>query len=202
MSTARLRSRAHPGRFDSALGRDILDSMPQTNDNTAQDPLVSLASAAIRAYVEDRQRLAVPDPVPSGMKQEAGSFVSIKNAQGLRGCIGTFSPTQPSLAQEIISNAIAAATEDPRFPPIEPNELDGLSISVDVLSAPEECQEDDLDPKRYGVMVERGWHRGLLLPDLEGVDSVQMQLSIAKRKAGIAEDVPCTLYRFTVERHQ
>jgi len=175
--------------------------MEQKSRQASQDPFVQLATAAIRAYVQDRQQLPPPDPIPSGMNVEAGTFVSIKASGRLRGCIGTFSPTKPNLAHEVIANAIAAATEDPRFPSIRPDELPGLSISVDVLSSPEPCDAHELDPQVYGIIVERGWRRGLLLPDLEGVDTVQDQLSIAKRKAGISEEDSCALFRFTVERH-
>jgi len=121
----------------------------------------------------------------------------------LRGCIGTFEPTQANVAQEVIQNAVSAATRDPRFPPVSPRELDDLSISVDVLTPPERIQGiEDLDPKTCGVIVERGWQRGLLLPDLEGVDTPQQQVTIACHKAGIHPDEPKTLYRFRVKRYK
>ena len=135
------------------------------------------------------------------MDRSAGVFVSIKKRGALRGCIGTFFPTEPTVAEELIANAIKSATADPRFPPIGPDELDDLTLSVDVLSGPEPCEATDLDPVRYGVLVESGWKRGLLLPDLPGVDSVEDQIDIARRKAGITEDEPYRLRRFTVERH-
>lgn len=127
--------------------------------------------------------------------------MSLKKRGLLRGCIGTYEPTEESLAEEIIVNAIRAATEDPRFPPVTAGELPELTVSVDVLSPPEPCAEQDLDPKRYGVIVAAGWRRGLLLPDLPGVDTVEEQLRIAKLKAGIPPGEPCRLWRFTVERH-
>lgn len=142
-----------------------------------------------------------PAELPPELRRRAGVFVSIKKDGVLRGCIGTYLPTRENLAAEIIANAIKAATEDPRFPPVRPEELPRLKVSVDVLSPPEPCTEADLDPKRYGVIVEKGWRLGLLLPDLEGVDTAEEQLRIAKMKAGIPPDESCKIYRFTVERH-
>jgi AmmeMemoRadiSam system protein A len=166
------------------------------------DPYVALARSSIVAYVRDRRRFSPPpDLAPELLARQAGAFVSLKKRGELRGCIGTYLPTEPNLAEEIIENAIRAATADPRFPPVQPEELPELDVSVDVLSPPEPCTARDLDPKRYGVIVESGWRRGLLLPDLPGVDTVEEQLWIAKLKAGLPPDAPCQLYRFTVERH-
>ena len=136
------------------------------------------------------------------MQGRAGTFVSLHDSRGLRGCIGTIEPQQPAVAQEIIQNAISAATRDPRFPPVQPEELESLDIKVDVLSEPEPIDSmDQLDPKRYGVIVESGWRRGLLLPDLEGVDTVKEQVDIAMRKAGIRPGEPIKLHRFEVKRY-
>lgn len=167
-----------------------------------KDPYVELARRAIEEYVL-RGRVIAPPPglPPELLARRAGAFVSLKKRGELRGCIGTFLPTEPTLAEEIIKNAIHSATQDPRFPPVRPEELPEISISVDVLSPPEPATVDQLDPKRYGVIVEAGWRRGLLLPDLPGVDTVEEQLRIAKLKAGIAPDEPCRVLRFTVERH-
>ena len=165
------------------------------------DPWVDLATQAVRTYVLSGQVLPVPSPMPPNLAVKAGVFVSIKKSGQLRGCIGTFSPTQDTVAQEIIANAVKSASEDPRFPPIGETELANLTISVDVLSEPEACTEDQLDPSRFGVIVQSGWRRGLLLPDLDGVDSVEDQLAIAKSKARIAPDEHAHLSRFTVERH-
>jgi AmmeMemoRadiSam system protein A len=132
-------------------------------------------------------------------------FVSIKTLRGdLRGCIGTILPTQPDLGLEIIANAVSASTRDPRFPPMTAAELDGVKISVDVLTLPEPAEISRLDPKIWGVIVTQGWKRGVLLPDLEGVDSVELQLSIAARKAGIRDfrDDGVEIERFRVERWQ
>jgi len=165
------------------------------------DSWVALAKQAIHTFVLTGKRLPVPTPLRPEWSVRAGAFVSIKKAGRLRGCIGTFMPSQDSLAEEVIENAIKAASEDPRFPPVGKTELDELALSVDVLSEPEACAEDQLDPKRFGVVVQSGWRRGLLLPDLEGVDSIEEQLTIVKRKAGIAPGEPIRMFRFTVERH-
>jgi len=166
-------------------------------------PLVKLAKETIESFVQTGREPAPPDPLPAEMQGEAGAFVSIHDKAGdLRGCIGTIEPTQPSLAQEVIRNAVAAATRDPRFSLIEPHELVGLDIKVDVLMPPEPVAgPEDLDVQRYGVIVESGWRRGLLLPDLEGVDTVEMQVGIALQKAGIRPDEDYQLQRFEVKRY-
>jgi len=135
------------------------------------------------------------------MVGQAGVFVSIKKHGQLRGCIGTFFPSTETIAHEIIANAEKSASLDPRFPPIAPSELASLTISVDVLTQPESCTEEELNPALYGVIVQSGHRRGLLLPDLEGVDTVEEQVAIAKRKAGIPHGDPCDLRRFKVDRH-
>ncbi len=168
-------------------------------------PLVQLARKAIEEYIRSGR---VIDPPPEElmipeMKQRAGTFVSLKKRGELRGCIGTFLPVCENVAQEIIRNAIAAATEDPRFPPVREDELGELDISVDVLSTPEPVTDlSQLDPKKYGVIVESGFRRGLLLPDLEGVETVEQQLAIAMAKAGISPGEPIKVYRFTVNRYK
>ncbi|MCF0258252.1 MAG: AmmeMemoRadiSam system protein A [Erysipelotrichaceae bacterium] len=137
------------------------------------------------------------------LHSKAGAFVSIHENGQLRGCIGTTSPTCSTLAEEIMQNAQSASLRDPRFPAIQPYELEDLHISVDVLKAPEPVQsKDGLDVKKYGVIVSKNGRRGLLLPDLEGVDTVEKQISIAKQKAGIDElDDDVQLERFEVIRH-
>lgn len=168
-----------------------------------RDFYVELARQAIAAWVKEGRRIDLPPELPGEFQaRRAGVFVSLKKQGGLRGCIGTYLPSEENLAQEIVENAIRAATADPRFPPVRPEELPHLSITVDVLSPPEPCAEEDLDPQRYGVIVEKGWRRGLLLPDLPGVDTVEEQLRIAKMKAGLGQNEPCKIFRFTVERHQ
>ena len=134
--------------------------------------------------------------------EEAACFVSIKKDGSLRGCIGTLSPAEPHLAAEIARNAQGAALHDPRFAAVRPDELERLSYSVDVLSAPERCERADLDPARWGVIVSAGFRRGVLLPDLPGVDSVERQLLIALQKAGIDPSEPFAIQRFNVRRYR
>jgi len=163
---------------------------------------VKLARETIENYIKQGKIITPPLGLPEEMiNQKAGVFVSLKKFGDLRGCIGTFMPTQENITQEIIKNAISAAVDDPRFSPVNVSELGDLSISVDVLSAPEEVKDiSQLDPKRYGVIVSSGYKKGLLLPDLEGVDAVEYQIEIAKRKAGIYPGEKVKLYRFEVKR--
>lgn len=171
---------------------------------TTHHPLVQLARATIERYVRDGKRLK-PSEGPAPIEGEpAGVFVTIHTAStgNLRGCIGTIQPTEESLTQEVINNAISAATRDPRFPPIRPHELDDLEIDVSVLYPPEPIDSpDQLDVKRYGVIVQRGLRRGLLLPDIPGIDDVATQVSYARMKAGIGEGEKVELYRFRVEKY-
>jgi AmmeMemoRadiSam system protein A len=167
-------------------------------------PHVKLALAAIEAYVNQGQVIDIPSDVPPEfLTERAGAFVSLKKDGDLRGCIGTIEATQDCLALEIINNAISAATRDPRFLPVEPSELSELKCSVDVLTPAEEVHDmRELDPKRYGVIIESGLRRGLLLPDLEGVNTIEEQIDIARRKAYISYSDPIKLYRFAVVRHR
>ena len=164
---------------------------------------VKLARETIENYIKQGKIITPTLGLPEEMiNQKAGVFVSLKKFGDLRGCIGTFMPTQENIAQEIIKNAISAAVDDPRFSPVNFSELEDLSISVDVLSAPEEVKDiSQLDPKKYGVIVSSGYKKGLLLPDLEGVDTVKYQIDIAKRKAGIYPGEKVKLYRFEVKRY-
>lgn len=168
-----------------------------------EDAYVRLARKTIEEYVGKGKKTEVPEGMPEEMTgREAGVFVSIKEDGRLRGCIGTIRATQASVAEEIIENAISASTRDSRFSPIEPTELDRLVISVDVLGETEKIESpEQLDVKRYGVIVTRGRKRGLLLPNLDGVDTVEEQIAIARRKAGIGEQEPVELERFEVVRH-
>jgi len=168
-------------------------------------PLVQLARRAITAYVRQGTVIEPDEDLSPEMGAQAGTFVSLHDTRGqLRGCIGTFMPSQPNVALEVIHNAISAATRDPRFPPVRPRELEGLDVKVDVLSTPEAVGgPDELDPRRYGVIVQstHDWRRGLLLPDLEGVDTVEEQIRICRLKAGIGSDEPVELLRFQVDRY-
>jgi AmmeMemoRadiSam system protein B/AmmeMemoRadiSam system protein A len=166
-------------------------------------PPVRLAKEAAETYVKEGSVIPPPDrPIPE-MKKQAGVFVSLHKFGQLRGCIGTFEPTQQNVAQEIIVNAISSATRDPRFPPVAANELKDLEYSVDVLTRPRAVKSKErLNPKKYGVIVECGQRKGLLLPDLEGVDTVDHQIDICCQKAGIMPHEPIKLYRFMVKRYR
>ena len=166
-----------------------------------EHPLVRLARETIINACYDKETTPPENPIPE-MERRAGVFVSIKKDGQLRGCIGTTSPTQESVAAEVIQNAISAAFYDPRFFPIEKDELDGLTISVDVLGEAEPISNmRELDPVRYGVIVRQGHKSGLLLPDLEGVDTAEEQVEIAKQKAGITSNEGVQLFRFEVIRY-
>ncbi|MCE5314377.1 MAG: AmmeMemoRadiSam system protein A [Armatimonadota bacterium] len=166
-------------------------------------PHVELAMMAISEYLQVGNLPGLPNDVPGELLEtRAGAFVCLKRDGQLRGCIGTIEPVMDNLALEIMENAVSAATRDPRFMPVQMRELDGIVCSVDVLSPSEEVHDiRDLDPKRYGVIVESGQRRGLLLPDLDGVDSVDQQIDIARRKAYINHADQIKLYRFEVLRY-
>jgi len=166
------------------------------------DSIVQLAREAVDSYVGQGKVLKPKELTPE-MKEKAGVFVSIKKHGELRGCIGTFEPTRANIAEEVVTNAISSATRDPRFLPVSPSELAELEYSVDILTQPEPIDSaEKLDQKKYGVIVECGYRKGLLLPDLEGVDSVEEQISICRAKASIAPSEPIRLYRFQVKRHR
>jgi AmmeMemoRadiSam system protein A len=136
------------------------------------------------------------------LQDRAGAFVSIKKHGQLRGCIGTFLPVYKNLVEEIKNNALAAGLDDPRFPPVEAGEMSTLVYSVDILAKPEPCKREDLDPKHYGIIVSSGGKKGLLLPDLEGVDTVEQQLQIALQKGGISPQEQYLIQRFEVKRYK
>ncbi len=196
-------------------GRNFLDKYEAAEklriqkQHAAEDDYVHLARRTIEEYICHRRKPAVNEIFSESRKPDgkmltsrAGVFVSIKEDGRLRGCIGTIHPVQNSIAEEIIENAISASTRDPRFSPIERHELNRLSISVDVLGETEKINSPaQLDVKRYGVVVTKGQRRGLLLPNLEGVDTVEEQIRIAKQKAGISDSEDVNLERFEVIRH-
>ena len=197
-----------PGEPDDS--REFLDLYRKWQEEAlrarraAEDPYVRLARETVESWVRTKTVPSLPEDAPVEMKREkAGTFVSIHKDGALRGCIGTFLPTRENIGQEIISNAVSASTRDPRFDPIRPEELQWLEINVDVLSAPEPIGgPEELDVKKYGVIVSSGAKRGLLLPDLDGVDTVEEQISIARRKAGISPREKISLQRFEVVRHR
>ena len=168
-----------------------------------EDPFVRLARLTVETYVRDGKKPEIPGWATEEMRnRRAGVFVSLHEEGKLRGCIGTILPTRACIAEEIIGNAVSASTRDPRFSPVRPDELARLEINVDVLTEPEVIgSREELDVKRYGVIVSSGHKRGLLLPDLDGVDSVDEQIAIAMRKGGITARDKITLERFEVVRH-
>lgn len=190
-------SRAFGGLFEKAEKERLAAR------KAAEDAYVRLARMSLETFVKTGKRADVPGDLPPELSAaRSGAFVSLKKDGMLRGCIGTILPVTESLGAEIVRNAVAACSEDPRFSPVTEDELDALVYSVDVLTEPEPIPSDEmLDPKRYGVIVESGGRRGLLLPDLAGVDTVAEQLSIACRKGGIDPEGPVKLWRFEVTRH-
>jgi MEMO1 family protein len=199
------------GYLTALVGRDALSSYDRTTTaatgrkggmaGSDDSEIVRLARTAIEGFVRTGTQ---PHPLPlksPEYPQRAGAFVSLHRNGMLRGCIGTIGPTRPTLADEVANNAVQAATEDPRFSPLTEGELADLDVKVDVLHPPETCALEDLDPSRYGVIVTSGYRRGLLLPDLEGVDDVAQQVSIAMQKAGIPMGTRCDLQRFKVDRY-
>jgi len=169
--------------------------------------LVKLARETVELYVREGKQPDPPQELPPEMRRPAGVFVSIHSRGQLRGCIGTIQPTCDNVAEEVIQNAVSAATRDPRFPAVRRNELADLDIKVDVLGEPEPITSpDELDPKRYGLIVQsltHSWKRGLLLPDLEGIDTVEKQVHWTRyHKAGVTDpNEPIQMFRFEVRRY-
>lgn len=171
------------------------------------NPYCALARQALKTYLETGRILAPPSDLPAEiLDRKAGVFVTLEKGEELRGCIGTFLPASENIAEEIIRNSIAAGTEDNRFLPVQINEIDLLSITVSILSRPEEVAGlEDLDPRRYGVIVEspKTKRRGLLLPDLPGINTPDKQVEICMQKGGIAPvERKLNLYRFTVIKYK
>jgi AmmeMemoRadiSam system protein A len=166
-------------------------------------PFITLAHQAIETYLRTGQYISPPTPLPPEMAQPGAVFVSLHSKDGkLRGCRGTLVPTEPNLAKAIIHTALASATDDPRFAPLTEAELPGLDVKIDVLSSLEPVEDpNQLDEKVYGVLIQSGYRRAVLLPDIPMVDSVPRQLELVRRKAGIGPDEPAQLYRFTVTRY-
>ena len=192
--------------------RCFLKAMADRIKATESTPYVKLARATIEQFVKTGRKLKFPADLPAGLaealpeeaaKERAGAFVSVHKNGMLRGCIGTIGPVQDSIAEEIISNAISAVSRDPRFERVREDELELLEINVDILGKPENIDgPDQLDVKRYGVIVSCGARKGLLLPDLEGVDTVEEQIDIARRKGGISPNDDYRLQRFEVVRYK
>lgn len=167
-----------------------------------EHPLVQLARRTIETYIREHSVIEPTHALGELGAKRAGAFVSLHRQHQLRGCIGTIESVYGDLEHEVIQNAISAATRDPRFPPVRANELADLEISVDVLGEPEPIEGlGELDPTLYGVIVEKGNRRGLLLPDLDGVDTPRQQVDIALSKAGIEPRETYRMYRFRVDRY-
>ena len=181
-----------------------LEQVRLAEKKVSEDPWVKLARLSLETYVKTGKRLErLPEGLPAEMTDRAaGAFVSLHAHGRLRGCIGTTGPTTGSVAWEIVQNAVSACSRDPRFIPVGVEELDSLEYGVDVLGQPEPISSPaELDVKKYGVIVSCGGRRGLLLPDLEGVDTVEQQIDIARQKGGISSREKYTLERFEVVRH-
>ena len=185
------------------------------------NPYILLAKSAIEIYIKEGKIISSPEDLPREfLTRRAGTFVTIMKNKELRGCIGTYLPTKINIAQEIIHNAVAAATEDYRFNPIQKTELPYLSYTVYILSEPELVKDiNELNPKKFGIIVKTTpfvypnedvvfdghvpFKSGLLLPDLEGIDTIEQQISIACQKGGInPEKEKIIIYRFTVKKYQ
>lgn len=187
--------------FDVEVGKPM--EQEQSARTLGENVYVNLARRSLEHFVLTGRMMSTPDNLPAELKKRAGVFVSLKQRGHLRGCIGTFAPTKASIAEEIIANAVSAGSADPRFFPVEADELNDLVYSVDILSEPEPVEDlKELDPKKYGVILRRGHRSGLLLPDLDGVETVEEQVSIAKQKAGIRMEEPVEMYRFSVTRYK
>lgn len=172
------------------------------------NPLSFLAEKAVEKYVKENQVILPPDGLPEEfLKRRAGVFVTIEENGRLCGCVGTYLPTRDNIAEETIYNAVAAATEDYRFNPVEEDDLPNLSYTVSILSEPEIVKDmKELDPKKYGIIIKTAnspIKSALLLPDLEGVDSVEKQIAITCQKGGInPEKEKIAIYRFKIEKHE
>ena len=200
-------------KIESILENEMEKINEQYEDNKRKEnSFVKLARNTIEYWVKHKEKVnfneykkSIDDKLWLNYveENEAGVFVSIHKRDELRGCIGTIQPTQKNIAEEVISNAIQAAEEDPRFNPIREDELKTLNIKEDVLHEIEEINGlEELDIKKYGVIVESGNRRGLLLPNLEGISSVEEQVDIARNKAGIGKKDKYKLYRFEVTRYE
>jgi MEMO1 family protein len=175
------------------------------DDFEPEKELPALARLAVETFVRSGKQIKASEQSSALISARAACFVSIKTAAGgLRGCIGTIEPVKQTLGEEVVANAISAATRDPRFDPVTAAELPDLRYSVDILSPPEPATIVDLDPAVYGVIVEakEGYRRGLLLPAIEGIETVNQQVEIVMKKAGIAPGEPVSLSRFRVDRYR
>jgi AmmeMemoRadiSam system protein A/AmmeMemoRadiSam system protein B len=168
-----------------------------------EEAVLGLVRRTVEAFVRGEEGPALPSALPRSLQRRAAAFVCLKKEGQLRGCIGTTRPTQEDLAHELLRNAVSAASRDPRFEPVRPDELDALRYSVDVLDEPETIGSvDQLDPSVYGVIVRSGPRSAVLLPNIEGIESAEVQVELARRKAGIGPGEPLELQRFRAWRYE
>ena len=169
----------------------------------SSDSYVNLAFESLKYYFDTKQKMSIPPNLPEEMlTNKAGVFVSLYKFDTLRGCIGTILPTTNTIAEEIINNSLSAALNDYRFSPLTEEELKWLEITVYILKEPEPISSlDMLDVHKYGIIVTHGLKRGVLLPDLDGVDTIKKQIAIAKEKASIKPNEDCKIERFEVIKH-
>jgi hypothetical protein len=168
---------------------------------TFQHPYIALAQESVHHYLNHREKLSCPEPLSNDFKSRSGAFVCIKKLKQLRGCIGTLEPSEPNLAMEIIENSLKAALRDPRFSPVTTEELQDLTYSIDVVSPLEKISTlEELNPNIYGLVVRSNGKQGVLLPDLEEVNSIEDQIRICRTKGKISNDEPVEMFRFKVDR--
>ena len=204
MDGYRIKSEVYSYEGPFGIGYSVARFEPEMeNSDRNVDPYVLLARKTLETYVKERRAISIPDNLPEEMmNKRAGAFVSLKKFGQLRGCIGTIAPVRRNIAEEIIYNAISSGTQDPRFDPVKEDELGSLVYSVDILNDPEPIDSmNELDVVRYGVIVRSGRRSGLLLPNLEGVDTPEKQVTIALQKAGIKPGEKYSMERFEVIRH-
>lgn len=193
---------SYQGTF--GVGYAVAAFTPKDKSENTNDPYLKLAQDSVESFIRDGTILTVPSDLPDEMmRNRSGVFVTLYKDNNLRGCIGTIEPNKSNIAEEIIHNAVSSAKYDPRFPSVQPSELNQLVYSVDILGEKKEIASvDELDPARYGVIVSSGQRRGLLLPRLEGIDTAEDQIAIALIKAGLDPDKDYKIERFEVHRHE
>ena len=168
-----------------------------------KEDVPNLAKKTIEEYILHGRMYEIDQDLSEELNREAGVFVTLKKNGDLRGCIGTIRPTQKNIAAEVQKNAISAAEHDPRFPAVSGDELNEIDYSVDIIGEMEKVDsKEELNPKKFGIMVKGGHQTGLLLPDLEGIDTIEKQINIARKKAGLSKDADIEIYRFEVKRYK
>ncbi|MHB8620069.1 MAG: AmmeMemoRadiSam system protein A [Chloroflexota bacterium] len=188
-----------PAASEDEIGRD--DDVFHFPEGDFKERILALARASVRCYVDTGRKLRLPTDVPEDFRGRKACFVTLRQAGDLRGCVGTILPTQPNLAEEVRENAVGAASRDPRFVPVRRFEQDWLAYSVDLLSPPEPVSSSsDLDPRRYGLIVQQAERMGVLLPGIEQITTVEQQFQACCEKAGITTSDGVQMYRFEVER--